>query len=194
MSRALRALDIRSCIRCFVCLGKPCGEAGRATAVHCGVCINNSRGCCCGCGNCLAKCCHCCMHVFGSFLRFALVVGFVLVSAFVIWANWAAISETAGGLYNVTSNATVEYYDKIQEDPNVQNFFNKTSGYYDTAKDQINQGIDKIGSNPDVERFRNRTAEVYDSAKNATADAFDSIKNGTAGVWETIKGWKIWGR
>lgn len=202
MARVLRAMDIRGCINCFYCLGQPCGAVGRATAVSCGVCINNCRGCCCGCGTCLAKCCHCCMGLFSSVLMVALVVVFVLVAAFVLWVNWDVISETTGGLFNATSNATMEYYDKVQHDPNVLKFLNKTSGYYDAAQDQINQGIEKVGSNPDLVRFGNKTAEIYDNSKNVVADTFDSIKNHetvgqainkTGEVWESIKGWKIWG-
>lgn len=206
MAKAVRALDIRTCIQCFTCLGKPCGAAGRGCFVHCGVCFNNCRGCCGGCGSCLVSCCQGgmrgCMCLFGSMLKAVLVLAFVGLAAFVIWVNWDAISETTGGLYNVTSNATLEYYDKVQNDPNVVEFFNKTSGYYDTAKDQINEGIDKVGSNPDVIRLGNQTAEIYGNAKNAIVDTFDSIKNhetvgqvinGTASVWENIKGWKIWG-
>lgn len=187
---ALRALDIRMCINCFKCLGKPCGLAGRAAAVSAGVCLYSCRGCCYGCGSCLVKGCHCCMgcmRLFTSMLRVVLV----LVVVFVIWVTWNAISE-----------ATVEYYNKLQHDPNVLKFVNRTTGYYDTAKDQFSQGIENIGSNPDVVRLGNRTAELYDSAKNAIADNFDDIKNdktvalainGTAEAWEKVKGWKIWG-
>lgn len=114
MAKGLRADCIRCCISCFTCVGKPCGKAGRATAVFCGVRLSQLAECCMGC------------------FKLILVLVVLLVAGFFIYVYWDQIAEATSIGLDAIVNAT------IQVDPNT----NKTISFYNATDDQMTSVID----------------------------------------------------
>ncbi|KXJ75362.1 hypothetical protein RP20_CCG011748 [Aedes albopictus] len=176
-AQALRALDIRTCVQCCACLERPCGELGRGLAVSCGVCLNNSRKCYCGC---IPQLFNCCLRLCGSAAEVVIVVlGILLIGVIAVWLLYMNVvsSKLETDVDKVPANVTLNYGDVGWIDLDDRNStLNTTVGDYDVVSNQTDFAVEHTGNYSDVTWLMNGTASFSDTTKQYVEDNIDRIE------------------